>query len=79
MNYPDPAETNKLYLSFIKTIEQFEQESGIDSRDTSSHPLEADLQAWLIKTFPNMETATRLELQEYAVNNRAYWAVDPTL
>lgn len=78
MSYPDPNETSKLYMSFIKMIEQFEKETGTDSRDTTNHPLEADLQGWLIKTFPNMDTAARTELQEYAVNNRAYWRIDPT-
>lgn len=78
MTYPNPEDTSKLYQSFIQMIDQFEKEAGIDNRDPSSHPLKADLEAWLLKTFPNMDANQRKELQEYAVNNRAYWRLDPT-
>lgn len=81
MTNKEAQEVIKILSSITGSIVlRYEKETGIDANDhtTNERPSEAALERWLIKTYPDMDTNARIEIREDAVNNRAYWRIDPS-
>jgi hypothetical protein len=61
-------------------IDLYEVELGVSHGDLRGRSvrLEAGLRGFLKKNFRGMPDGYRTEVQEYAVNNHAYWRIDPS-